>query len=253
MFRPGGIICWHWGERWTGWPTRAPRSASRGGSGRTTPVDRRSRSARRIRLRGRGPGGSASFGADRRTGTVDHGCRCRGAGTRCARRTRPRRSVPGRRTGRRLGGSGGTGSAEALRNGGGSRARGRTDRTRANTLAQRSRPRWPSSSPSSGSSRLDASTDVVNGRGQERLPHVLAVMNCGEVGGGCRRRHRGDRRSMSQGRYSSRIPTRQEAGDPWRDAARRALDDYPAWAACAKTLSGGRAFLASLSLALGLA
>ncbi|PXY21184.1 AAA family ATPase [Prauserella muralis] len=100
---------------------------------------------------------------------------------------------------------------------------------------------------------LDALTDVVNGRGQNArrmsLRSYVLAARLEEVAVAATARLR----SMSQGRYSfvhsDAAGSRGTRGGLGLDV----LDDYSGMIRPAKTLSGGESFLASLSLALGLA
>lgn len=100
---------------------------------------------------------------------------------------------------------------------------------------------------------LDALTDVVNGRGQNArrmsLRSYVLAARLEEVAVAATARLR----SMSHGRYSfvhSDAPgSHGKSGGLGLDV----LDDYSGMVRSAKTLSGGESFLASLSLALGLA
>ncbi|MFF5987727.1 AAA family ATPase [Prauserella flavalba] len=100
---------------------------------------------------------------------------------------------------------------------------------------------------------LDALTDVVNGRGQNSrrmsLRSYVLAARLEEVAVAATARLR----SMSQGRYSfvhsDAAGSRGTRGGLGLDV----LDDYSGAVRPAKTLSGGESFLASLSLALGLA
>ncbi|ASR37972.1 exonuclease SbcC [Prauserella marina] len=100
---------------------------------------------------------------------------------------------------------------------------------------------------------LDALTDVVNGRGQNArkmsLRSYVLAARLEEVAVAATARLR----SMSQGRYafvhSDAAGARGTRGGLGLDV----LDDYSGMVRPAKTLSGGESFLASLSLALGLA
>ncbi len=100
---------------------------------------------------------------------------------------------------------------------------------------------------------LDALTDVVNGRGQNTrkmsLRSYVLAARLEEVAVAATVRLR----TMSHGRYS--FVHSDEAGDRGRRGGLGldVLDDYSGTVRPAKTLSGGESFLASLSLALGLA
>ncbi|KMS91910.1 exonuclease SbcC [Streptomyces regensis] len=100
---------------------------------------------------------------------------------------------------------------------------------------------------------LEALADVVNGRGQNTrrmsLRSYVLAARLEEVALAATARLR----SMSHGRYSF-----VHSDDPGRRNTRGGLgldvlDDYSGLVRSAKTLSGGESFLASLSLALGLA
>ncbi len=100
---------------------------------------------------------------------------------------------------------------------------------------------------------LDALTDVVNGRGQNTrkmsLRSYVLAARLEEVAVAATARLR----TMSHGRYS--FVHSDEAGDRGKRGGLGldVLDDYSGTVRPAKTLSGGESFLASLSLALGLA
>jgi exonuclease SbcC len=101
--------------------------------------------------------------------------------------------------------------------------------------------------------RLVALADVVNGRGQNArrmsLRSYVLAARLAEVAAAATRRLQ----QMSQGRYSfvhsDAAGPRHTRGGLGLDV----LDDYSGRIRPAKTLSGGESFLASLSLALGLA
>lgn len=100
---------------------------------------------------------------------------------------------------------------------------------------------------------LDALTDVVNGRGQNARKmslrsYVLAARLEEVAAAGTERL-----RSMSQGRYSFVHSDAAGARGMRGGLGIDVLDDFSGLVRPAKTLSGGESFLASLSLALGLA
>ncbi|GAB3556968.1 exonuclease SbcC [Actinopolyspora lacussalsi] len=100
---------------------------------------------------------------------------------------------------------------------------------------------------------LDALTDVVNGRGQNARKmtlrsYVLAArLEEVAVAATARLRH------MSDGRYAFVHSDEQGAHGKRGGLDLRVIDDYSGRTRSTKTLSGGESFLASLSLALGLA
>lgn len=100
---------------------------------------------------------------------------------------------------------------------------------------------------------LDALTDVVNGRGQNSrrmsLRSYVLAARLEEVAVAATARLR----SMSQGRYSFVHSDAAGARGTKGGLGLDVLDDYSGVVRPAKTLSGGESFLASLSLALGLA
>ncbi|MEU3273461.1 SMC family ATPase [Saccharomonospora sp. NPDC006951] len=100
---------------------------------------------------------------------------------------------------------------------------------------------------------LDALTDVVNGRGQNArkmsLRSYVLAARLEEVAAAATVRLR----SMSQGRYSFVHSDAAGARGTRGGLGLDVLDDYSGMVRPAKTLSGGESFLASLSLALGLA
>lgn len=123
-----------------------------------------------------------------------------------------------------------------------------------NTLAQRFEAALAELEPVEREfAELDALTDVVNGRGQNArrmsLRSYVLAARLEEVAVAATARLR----SMSQGRYSfvhsDAAGSRGTRGGLGLDV----LDDYSGMVRPAKTLSGGESFLASLSLALGLA
>ncbi|KAA9162329.1 SMC family ATPase [Amycolatopsis acidicola] len=100
---------------------------------------------------------------------------------------------------------------------------------------------------------LDALTDVVNGRGQNArrmsLRSYVLAARLEEVAVAATARLR----TMSQGRYSFVHSDAKGARGTKGGLGLDVLDDYSGTIRPAKTLSGGESFLASLSLALGLA
>ncbi|WAL66704.1 SMC family ATPase [Amycolatopsis cynarae] len=100
---------------------------------------------------------------------------------------------------------------------------------------------------------LDALTDVVNGRGQNArkmsLRSYVLAARLEEVAVAATARLR----VMSQGRYSFVHSDAAGARGTRGGLGLDVLDDYSGTVRPAKTLSGGESFLASLSLALGLA
>ncbi|GHF46082.1 exonuclease SbcC [Amycolatopsis bartoniae] len=100
---------------------------------------------------------------------------------------------------------------------------------------------------------LDALTDVVNGRGQNArrmsLRSYVLAARLEEVAVAATARLQ----AMSQGRYSFVHTDRAGAHGTKGGLGLDVLDDYSGTVRPAKTLSGGESFLASLSLALGLA
>ena len=100
---------------------------------------------------------------------------------------------------------------------------------------------------------LDALTDVVNGRGQNfrkmSLRSYVLAARLEEVAVAATARLR----KMSQGRYSFVHSDAAGAHGTRGGLGLDVLDDYSGRIRPAKTLSGGESFLASLSLALGLA
>lgn len=121
-------------------------------------------------------------------------------------------------------------------------------------LAQRLREAWAELGPAqAGFDELDALTDVVNGQGQNArkmtLRSYVLAARLEEVAVAATRRLQ----RMSEGRYSfvhtDAVGARGTRGGLGLDV----LDDYSGQARPTKTLSGGESFLASLSLALGLA
>ncbi|HVV10945.1 SMC family ATPase [Amycolatopsis sp.] len=100
---------------------------------------------------------------------------------------------------------------------------------------------------------LDALTDVVNGRGQNArkmsLRSYVLAARLEEVAFAATARLR----TMSQGRYSFVHSDAKGSHGARGGLGLDVLDDYSGTVRPAKTLSGGESFLASLSLALGLA
>ncbi|MCP2249776.1 AAA family ATPase [Lentzea aerocolonigenes] len=132
------------------------------------------------------------------------------------------------------------------------RARAALDRV--SELAARLRAEWKSLEPLEATyAELDALTDVINGRGQNSKKmtlrsYVLAARLEEVAVAASARLHR-----MSQGRYSFVHSDSAGARGTRGGLSLDVLDDYSGRARPAKTLSGGESFLASLSLALGLA
>ncbi|PWK91595.1 exonuclease SbcC [Lentzea atacamensis] len=133
-------------------------------------------------------------------------------------------------------------------------ARARAAFERVGELAARLRAEWKSLEPLEASyAELDALTDVINGRGQNSKKmtlrsYVLAARLEEVAVAASARLHR-----MSQGRYSFVHSDSAGARGTRGGLSLDVLDDYSGRARPAKTLSGGESFLASLSLALGLA
>ncbi|HEX6344147.1 SMC family ATPase [Umezawaea sp.] len=130
----------------------------------------------------------------------------------------------------------------------------RTALHRVEELAARLRARWVEFEPVEAEfAELDALTDVINGRGQNHrrmtLRTYVLASRLEEVAVAASTRLE----RMSQGRYrfvhSLEAGARGTRGGLGLDV----LDDYSGQQRPAKTLSGGESFLASLSLALGLA
>ncbi|GDY29944.1 AAA family ATPase [Gandjariella thermophila] len=121
-------------------------------------------------------------------------------------------------------------------------------------LAVRLRAAWAELAPAEAEfAELDALTDVVNGRGQNSRrmslrSYVLAARLAEVAAAATQRLQR-----MSHGRYA--FVHTDEAGPRGTRGGLglSVLDDYSGRERPAKTLSGGESFLASLSLALGLA
>ncbi|SDK94851.1 exonuclease SbcC [Lentzea albidocapillata subsp. violacea] len=133
-------------------------------------------------------------------------------------------------------------------------ARARAAFERVGELAARLRAEWKSLEPLEATyAELDALTDVINGRGQNSKKmtlrsYVLAARLEEVAVAASARLHR-----MSQGRYSFVHSDTAGARGTRGGLNLDVLDDYSGRARPAKTLSGGESFLASLSLALGLA
>ncbi|GLZ35594.1 nuclease SbcCD subunit C [Lentzea sp. NBRC 105346] len=130
----------------------------------------------------------------------------------------------------------------------------RSSHERVAQLASRLRAEWTSLEPLEASfAELDALTDVINGRGQNSKKmtlrsYVLAARLEEVAVAASARLHR-----MSQGRYSFVHSDEAGARGTRGGLSLDVLDDYSGRERPAKTLSGGESFLASLSLALGLA
>jgi exonuclease SbcC len=125
---------------------------------------------------------------------------------------------------------------------------------RVGELAARLRAAWAESGPVEAEfAELDALTDVINGRGQNRnkmsLRSYVLAARLEEVAVAASRRLE----RMSQGRYSFVHSDEAGARGTRGGLSLDVLDDYSGRRRPAKTLSGGESFLASLSLALGLA
>ncbi|WP_329787777.1 SMC family ATPase [Lentzea sp. DG1S-22] len=133
-------------------------------------------------------------------------------------------------------------------------ARARAALERVSELAARLRAERKSLEPLEASyAELDALTDVINGRGQNSKKmtlrsYVLAARLEEVAVAASARLHR-----MSQGRYSFVHSDSAGARGTRGGLSLDVLDDYSGRSRPAKTLSGGESFLASLSLALGLA
>ncbi|MEV6713190.1 SMC family ATPase [Lentzea sp. NPDC051208] len=133
-------------------------------------------------------------------------------------------------------------------------ARAQAALDRVGELAARLRAEWKSLEPLEATyAELDALTDVINGRGQNSKKmtlrsYVLAARLEEVAVAASARLHR-----MSQGRYSFVHSDSAGARGTRGGLNLDVLDDYSGRARPAKTLSGGESFLASLSLALGLA
>lgn len=121
-------------------------------------------------------------------------------------------------------------------------------------LARRLRTAWARLGPAAAEyAELDALTDVVNGRGQNArkmsLRSYVLAARLEEVAIAASRRLQ----RMSEGRYSFVHSDAAGARNTRGGLGLDVLDDYSGLVRPAKTLSGGESFLASLSLALGLA
>jgi exonuclease SbcC len=121
-------------------------------------------------------------------------------------------------------------------------------------LAERLRAAWADLEPAEAKfDELDALTDVVNGRGQNArkmsLRSYVLAARLEEVAVAATRRLQ----RMSEGRYSFVHSDAAGARGTRGGLGLDVLDDYSGKVRPAKTLSGGESFLASLSLALGLA
>jgi exonuclease SbcC len=133
-------------------------------------------------------------------------------------------------------------------------ARARAALDRVSELAARLRAERKSLEPLEATyAELDALTDVINGRGQNSKKmtlrsYVLAARLEEVAVAASARLHR-----MSQGRYSFVHSDTAGARGTRGGLSLDVLDDYSGRSRPAKTLSGGESFLASLSLALGLA
>ncbi len=133
-------------------------------------------------------------------------------------------------------------------------ARARAALERVSELAARLRAERKSLEPLEATyAELDALTDVINGRGQNSKKmtlrsYVLAARLEEVAVAASARLHR-----MSQGRYSFVHSDSAGARGTRGGLSLDVLDDYSGRSRPAKTLSGGESFLASLSLALGLA
>ncbi len=133
-----------------------------------------------------------------------------------------------------------------------SRARGAFERV--SELAARLRAERKSLEPLEATyAELDALTDVINGRGQNSkkmtLRSYVLAARLEEVAVAASARLQ----RMSQGRYSFVHSDSAGARGTRGGLSLDVLDDYSGRERPAKTLSGGESFLASLSLALGLA
>ena len=121
-------------------------------------------------------------------------------------------------------------------------------------LAERLRAAWADLGPAQAEyAELDALTDVVNGRGQNArkmsLRSYVLAARLEEVAVAATRRLQ----RMSDGRYSFVHSDAAGARGTRGGLGLDVLDDYSGKVRSAKTLSGGESFMASLSLALGLA
>ncbi|MGQ0838134.1 AAA family ATPase [Actinokineospora sp.] len=134
-------------------------------------------------------------------------------------------------------------------------ARAAADRARSvHALACRLRAAWVDLAPVEAEfAELDALTDVVNGRGQNAsrmsLRSYVLAARLAEVAVAATERLR----RMSQGRYSFVHSDEAGARGTRGGLGLDVLDDFSGQVRSAKTLSGGESFVASLSLALGLA
>jgi exonuclease SbcC len=134
-------------------------------------------------------------------------------------------------------------------------ARSAADRAReVDRLAVRLRAAWSTLAPAEAEfAELDALTDVVNGRGQNATrmslrSYVLAA-RLAEVAISASDRLR----RMSQGRFSFVHSDAAGSNGKRGGLGLDVLDDFSGQTRSTKTLSGGESFVASLSLALGLA
>lgn len=121
-------------------------------------------------------------------------------------------------------------------------------------LAQRLRRAWERLGPAQARfAELDALADVVNGQGQNArkmtLRSYVLAARLEEVAVAATRRLQ----RMSEGRYSFVHSDAAGARGTRGGLGLDVLDDYSGQTRSTKTLSGGESFLASLSLALGLA
>ncbi len=127
-------------------------------------------------------------------------------------------------------------------------------RTDVAGLAKRLREAWDRLGPAQADfAELDALTDLVNGRGQNArkisLRSYVLAARLEEVAVAATRRLQ----RMSDGRYSFVHSDAAGAHGTRGGLGLDVLDDYSGKVRPTKTLSGGESFLASLSLALGLA
>lgn len=127
-------------------------------------------------------------------------------------------------------------------------------RTDVAQLAKRLREAWARLGPAQADfAELDALTDLVNGRGQNArkisLRSYVLAARLEEVAVAATRRLQ----RMSDGRYSFVHSDAAGAHGTRGGLGLDVLDDYSGKVRPTKTLSGGESFLASLSLALGLA
>lgn len=121
-------------------------------------------------------------------------------------------------------------------------------------LAESLRAEWTGLAPALAAfDELDALTDVVNGQGQNArkisLRSYVLAARLEEVAVAATKRLQ----RMSDGRYSLVHSDAAGARNTRGGLGLDVLDDYSGKVRSAKTLSGGESFLASLSLALGLA